>query len=627
MSVFRFSFFPLFSAQRKNLLGSDRFESSRLSETVESQLNSLDSGLMMPSHSGSLWISSLRAASPLIVRTVVMCSLSALLMLLSVNLVRSLLSFDLDFAKMAFLCSGVFLIEVVDQLIKYFDLIRRADMARAIQLHLIGLIHSKIYKLESSAIADLDKGNLKTLISSDVEAVEDFITAASSNWIPTFTLIIAMTPYLYMTLGVVGLVGIFVTILQIPASMAFAVLSEKLQAKAQAQQDALASLVGEWVRHIRLVRILGWQDWIADKISVVVRNYTTQTALKHSVNCITYGLSFGWWLLVAFSMLVANRAMGQPLSSVNFFSSLWALGHLSNYVQFVPYAISLYGAAAAGSKRLKTFFELKESSRHFVTEHSGADFKSSPPIAVVFENVSVIFDGKAALDNLSCRIDLDRKTAIIGEVASGKSILLDVLLGERFPDSGKVSIILASGARYNLWDRNMYKYFRSLIAYCPFEPYISNTSLRSNIDIWDNADEVKISSALQGSLLAKDVSLLSKGLDEEIGELGINLSGGQKQRTSLARAMLSGRDIYVLDDPLSAVDVASEKIIFDSIITRAKALVMVSHRLSQLHKLDCLIVMEKGRIVEEGVPSELLNNPDSAFVRYFNAHKNEEAVA
>lgn len=626
MPEFRPIFLPFFAKQRRALLAAKSFEKLPISELVQEQLDNLEAASELKTDTSSVWRSSLLVAKPLIVKTIFYCSLSALLALASVVIIRNLLGFELSFISMAAICLLIFAIEVTDHSVKYFDMIRRADIARLIQLHLIARIHSKISKLESSTIGKIDKGNLKTLVSSDVEAVEDFITAASANWIPTLCLLLVMTPYLYYSLGVVGLIGTAVTLLQIPASMFFALMIEKLHAKAQAQQDQLASLVGEWVRHIRLVRVLGWQDWIANRISNIVKEYTTQTAFKHTLNCITYGLSFGWWLIVAFSMLIANKIMSQPLPMAEFFSSLWALGHLSNYVQFVPYAISHYGAAAAGAKRLKVFFDKQEAVQHLSFEKNLSAFTESDledPTIISFENVSVIFDGRAVLDNLNCTIDLSKRTAIIGEVASGKSIFLEVLLGERFPDLGSVYVHYSSGQKKRLLDPAVFRQIRSLVAYCPAEPYISNASLEENIDIWGKSDAKSFYQVLEDSLLTKDIRLFKNGISEEIGEQGINLSGGQKQRTSLARSFLSGRKIFALDDPLSAVDVNSEEALFEKILSRAAGMVLVSHRLSHLHQLDWLLVLENGRIVEEGEPQHLLNNLNSEFNRYKNAHRRE----
>lgn len=613
-------FAPFFARQRKALLSSKEIKGKDPSALIKLHLEALTPDPEAPNLGTALWLPAIRAASPLITRTIVLCSLSALLMLAGVVVTRQLLKFDSAFSGAVALCLLLLVLELLDQAIRYFDMLRRADIARLLQLHLIARVHSKISRLESSLLARLDKGNLKTLISSDVEAVEDFITAASANWIPTLTLVIVMTPYLYFTLGTVGLVGVGVTLLQVPFSIFFAFVTEKLQARAQTHQDALASLVGEWVRHIRLVRVLGWQDWIAERISALVRAYTTQTALKHSVTCVTYGLSFGWWLLVAFSMLLTNYFLGRAIEPESFFPSLWALGHLSNYVQFVPYAISLYGSAAAGSKRLKEFFAQPELNARFDTIKEGPVDNELVPVAIHLENVSVIFDGNHALDQLSCEFPLNKKIGIVGEVAAGKSILLEVLLGERFPDDGKVKVRFSDGQIRSLWDESCYHSLRARIAYCPAEPYISNASLSDNIDIWNKSEKSELQQILQASLMDKDVELFSHGLQEEIGELGVNLSGGQKQRTSLARAFLSGRKIFALDDPLSAVDVASERKLFEELFTKAEGMILVSHRLSELYRLDHLYVMENGKIIEHGIPRDLESDASSAFSRYLSAH-------
>ena len=106
---------------------------------------------------------------------------------------------------------------------------------------------------------------------------------------------------------------------------------------------------------------------------------------------------------------------------------------------------------------------------------------------------------------------------------------------------------------------------------------------------------------------------------EEVGETGINLSGGQKQRLSIARAFFSGRRILFLDDPLSAVDGRTEEILTDEFFKRARGLILVSHRLGELHRCDRVIVLSNGTIAEDGTPKTLLADEKSEFMRFLNA--------
>jgi ABC-type multidrug transport system fused ATPase/permease subunit len=125
--------------------------------------------------------------------------------------------------------------------------------------------------------------------------------------------------------------------------------------------------------------------------------------------------------------------------------------------------------------------------------------------------------------------------------------------------------------------------------------------------------------AIAASQLHDDLILFPRGLSEEIGESGINLSGGQKQRVSLARAFISQRSVMILDDPLSAVDPKTENLLMDAILAHGKGVILVSHRLAELERCDRVLVLEEGRIVEDGNPQTLAADPDSRFFAFLKA--------
>ena len=185
-------------------------------------------------------------------------------------------------------------------------------------------------------------------------------------------------------------------------------------------------------------------------------------------------------------------------------------------------------------------------------------------------------------------------TAIVGLVGSGKSSLLSAILGEMHPISGKITR-------------------QGSVAYVGQQAWIQNLTLRDNILFGHGFDQVKYDQVIKGCSLNADLQILVHGDATEIGENGINLSGGQKQRVNLARAVYSNADIVLLDDPLSAVDVHVGKHIFDNVISNhvnsllaGKTRVWVTNSLSNLPSVDHIIVMENGKIIEQGTFQELL---------------------
>ena len=180
-----------------------------------------------------------------------------------------------------------------------------------------------------------------------------------------------------------------------------------------------------------------------------------------------------------------------------------------------------------------------------------------------------------------------------------------------------------NGDWMDLWHSDVYLRVREAIAYMPQEAYLSNTSLAINVSLDTELEEPDVMRAIQMAELAADISHWRHGLDEEVGEIGVNLSGGQKQRVNLARALYSERDYLVLDDPLSAVDTDTEAVLMANLIQTARGFILVSHRLTELTKTDRLLVLDAGRVIEDGSPTALMADETSQFSRQLRAANSE----
>jgi ABC-type multidrug transport system fused ATPase/permease subunit len=143
--------------------------------------------------------------------------------------------------------------------------------------------------------------------------------------------------------------------------------------------------------------------------------------------------------------------------------------------------------------------------------------------------------------------------------------------------------------------------------------------MRDNIDLSEHASGVDLEDAVALAQLNDDLALFKRGLLEEVGESGINLSGGQKQRVSLARAFISKRPLWVLDDPLSAVDTATEQRLVHAMCTHSQGIILVSHRVSVLESCDRVLVLEDGRLIEDGDPRVLSHDSQSHVYRFLQA--------
>ncbi|KAJ9121762.1 hypothetical protein QFC22_002384 [Naganishia vaughanmartiniae] len=218
----------------------------------------------------------------------------------------------------------------------------------------------------------------------------------------------------------------------------------------------------------------------------------------------------------------------------------------------------------------------------------------------IVESPQQAFSNPFRLDNLNFVVPKGQLVAIIGPIGSGKSSLLQGLIGEMNQVSGKVS-------------------FSGSLGYCQQNAWIQNLTVRENILFGKQYEEDRYWRAVKAAALPSDLELFADGDMTEIGERGVNLSGGQKSRLNIARALYSNADIILLDDPLSAVDAHVGLHLFEEAILglkeSGKTVVLVTHALHMLAKgVDYIYSLEAGKIVEEGTYSELIRL-DGAFKR------------
>lgn len=226
---------------------------------------------------------------------------------------------------------------------------------------------------------------------------------------------------------------------------------------------------------------------------------------------------------------------------------------------------------------------------------------------IVFDRVNFSYPGKdnniKVFNNFSLTIPHGQKLGVVGVSGAGKSTLTKLLL--RFDDvnSGSVSVNGVDVRYMRQAD------LRKHIALVPQEPILFHTSIRDNIVVAKpGATKQQIDRALKIAHASSFVSNLPQGIDSVVGERGVKLSGGQKQRVAIARAVLQGAPIIVLDEATSALDSESEQIIKDAFvdILRGKTAIVAAHRLSTLSAMDRIIVIDKGKIIEDGTHDELL---------------------
>lgn len=620
--MFRLSFFRPLSAQKRELLAAKEFAPVPLHRAVERQLKLADSAHQQPSLRATrpwhiFWYT-LSENRELIREAVLWYALSAIAVLGAVFFARDSIQPSSSIWTGIGLATGYFVLKAIQAGIDYRNANLERQIHRGLQLALFRCVNVKLIRISPAGRAKFTKGQLKTLVGSDVGAIEDFLSAALYQFVPLFVSSLILVPVLALVSGMVGLIGLLVMFFVVPLASVGAWLVEMTQKRSQAEQDLFATAVGEWVKNIRLVRFLGWNDSVEHRLNEVLQRLVKWTGLRGGVIAGVYAVSHSWSVVPLLVIISLSSLQEVPLNLVEVFSSFWLLEPLYGRIQAIPVTLTRFGSAVAGAQRLLTLLEEPDLDTLMEGSSSNLPPFHEVPTGIILKNVSVAFGATTALDSCSLHLRLDHCTAIVGSVGGGKSTLLELLVGELPPTTGEIEIAFPSGC-YPLWRPDMYHRWRSEIAYSPQQPFLSNTSLRDNLDISGHHSAEEVDLAIAASQLSDDLALFPRGLAEEIGESGINLSGGQKQRVSLARAFISQRSILVLDDPLSAVDPKTENLLMDAILERGRGVILVSHRLAELERCDRVLVLDGGKVVEDGEPKELAQNPSSRFAEFLRA--------
>ena len=271
-------------------------------------------------------------------------------------------------------------------------------------------------------------------------------------------------------------------------------------------------------------------------------------------------------------------------------------------VAVVGFVTSMVQRAEASQKRINEFLQTEPEIQNLV--------EKSTPIqgAIEFKNLSFTYPdtGIQALKNVSFRVSPGETLAIVGNTGSGKSTILE-LIGRLYDvEEGMLNVDGTPIKQLNLFD------LRNSIGYVPQDAFLFSDTLRNNIKFGkEDATEDEVIQAAKQAAIHENITGFSKGYDTVLGERGITMSGGQKQRLSIARAIIKDPKILLFDDSLSAVDTETEEEILHNLskITAKKTTVIVGHRISSLKNADRIIVLDEGRIIQEGTHQELVETP------------------
>ncbi|KAJ1450288.1 P-loop containing nucleoside triphosphate hydrolase protein [Pelagophyceae sp. CCMP2097] len=430
-------------------------------------------------------------------------------------------------------------------------------------------------------------GKILNLQNTDARAVENvYHMILYLAFVP-----IQLSVYLYLLASEIGLatcVGLGVMILAVPVQLGLSCCMKRAQRLLFEAADERVRGVKETVGAIFAVKIFGWESAFSKTVFTA-----RQTELRHGLRLATLQ---AWSstameampILCAFASLSAYGLFypDRPLTASSAFVSLLVFNQLRQPLMMLPTSISLAIAGLAACHRIDGFLSAPEV-RGYVEKSAGKETVRVRNATFAWPCAS---PSDFKLENLTMDLDPGSLTVIVGAVASGKSMLLNALLGEVSLEQGAVQV---TGS----------------VAVCPQVPWIFNATLRANVVFGLDFEKQRYEDALEACALLPDLATLPAGDATEIGERGVTLSGGQKARVSLARAVYANADLVLLDDVFAAVDWhvgqhLRQRVLRDSLLDKGKTVVLVSHSFAVIGGATRVIVLENGRVSFDGTPAD-----------------------
>eukprot|EP00850_Spirogloea_muscicola_P003812 SM000015S01312 [mRNA] locus=s15:1174764:1185983:- [translate_table: standard] len=523
---------------------------------------------------------------------------------------------------------------------------------------LIEIVYSKSLMLSNSARQSKSVGEIVTLMQVDTDKVSMTTTFLHSTW-SALLLVAGTVALLCYYIGWSALAGVALLIVTIPTQSKLVNKMLKMQRATLLNTGKRVKVVNEILQGMKVVKAYAWERPFQESIRSIRSAELAAMRRRVYLRAVQAAIMLATPVLIMVVTFTFYSAVaGRTLTAATVFTALSLFNQLRIPLMMYPMVINAVLEGHVSLKRLSVFLK-SEELQPLQREGEGSDApsalsveKSTNQWATLLEvpkdkkvvpgnkdgakvskksswnrwskkgkwskdgntkvaDSTVSTEAPFSLEGISIDVPWGAMVAVCGPVGSGKSSLAAALLGEMGQKSGQPARVGGS------------------VAYCAQQAWILNTSLRENVLFGHEYEEERYDAAIKACALNQDLAALPDGDLTEIGERGINLSGGQKQRVSLARAVYADADIYILDDPLSAVDAHVGSYLFEHCINgilASKSRLFITNQLQYVPAADHIVVLKDGKIVEQGTYQVVMDN-NGAFatlMKESGSHKNED---
>lgn len=492
-------------------------------------------------------------------------------------------------------------------------------MSRHIEFDMKNDIYQHYQKLSLGFYRRNNTGDLMNRATEDVNRVRMYVGPAIMYTINTFVLSILI---IWSMFDVNSKLAIY-CLLPLPFLVIIIyyvnTLIFKKSGKIQERLSDLSSFVQERFSGIRIIKSYVREDYTRNMFEIQSNDYKKDSMSLVKVSALFYPTML---LLIGLSTILTiyvggNQVMNGSITAGNIAEFIIYINQLTFPVTMLGWVTSLIQRAAASQKRINEFLDIPSDIQSTNTAEKEINGN------IKFENVSFTYPdtGIEALKNVSFQIKSGEFVAIIGKTGSGKSTLANLLMRMYDVENGSINI---DGE--NLKSLNL-KNYRSQIGFVPQEVFLFSDTIKNNIAFGlDQVTDEEVFNAAKNASVYNNIMGFEEKFQTMLGERGITLSGGQKQRVSIARALIKSPKILIFDDCLSAVDTKTEEEILQNLgkIMLGRTSILIAHRISTIKNADKILVLDNGKIIEQGTHNELLSLNGSYTELYNNQLLEEE---
>jgi ATP-binding cassette subfamily B multidrug efflux pump len=492
-------------------------------------------------------------------------------------------------------------------------------MSRHIEFDMKNDIYQHYQELSLGFYRRNNTGDLMNRATEDVNRVRMYVGPAIMYTINTFVLSVLI---IWSMFDVNSKLAIY-CLLPLPFLVIIIyyvnTLIFKKSGKIQERLSDLSSFVQERFSGIRIIKSYVREDYTRNMFEIQSNDYKKDSMSLVKVSALFYPTML---LLIGLSTILTIyiggiQVMNGSITAGNIAEFIIYINQLTFPVTMLGWVTSLIQRAAASQKRINEFLDIPSDIQS--KEPEERTLKGN----IKFDHVSFTYPdtGIEALKDVSFEINSGEFVAIIGKTGSGKSTLANLIMRMYDVENGAIDIDGKNIKALNLKD------YRGQLGFVPQEVFLFSDTIKNNIAFGlDTVTDEEVHTAAKNASVYSNIVDFEEKFETMLGERGITLSGGQKQRVSIARALIKSPKILIFDDCLSAVDTKTEEEILQNLgkIMAGKTSILIAHRISTIKNADKILVLDNGKIIEQGTHNELLSKNGSYTELYNNQLLEEE---